>query len=420
MKVNIEELKHLQELLAILSKDGIDLADKGDYLSEDEYDELPDEMEIDEIRLFFPDDQDVFCITPEDFLKYMEDLNTIRQPNEIIVRTDHIIQAKISSIKVGYTGFEEKITSYTFTGDKIKAEVIKSPFLIGVMNARKGHYDEDFGLGACEPYSAIELQLEEEKDERVISELIEQICFYLTDITGVSVYPWEGPNFEAMYDGMDEYYGDEDTDANEDSQVEEIDILTLPKYSPLLKMYRQAKGASDAEIQFLQYYKMMEYVSPLVAKKVAYEHLNKRLDLLPRVNRDQKYLDSILSVARKYDKDLRDDSLVQAVMENCVDVVPLYEMLPQRMLKKVKATLKLQSDALTDEVVNEEQIHGLQKQIAAILYSTRNSIVHAKSNYQETGQELLDEELDEVSELMDVIARSIINWNERQGDGFRV
>ena len=68
--------------------------------------------------------------------------------------------------------------------------------------------------------------------------------------------------------------------------------------------------------------------------------------MLPRVSRDHRFLDSILSVARKYDKDLHDDSLAQAVIENCVDVLPLYELLPQRMLKKVKGILKLQKDIL--------------------------------------------------------------------------
>jgi hypothetical protein len=103
-----------------------------------------------------------------------------------------------------------------------------------------------------------------------------------------------------------------------------------------------------------------------------------------------------------------------------VDVVPVYDMLPKRMLKKVKGTLKLQNDTLTDEDINDEQLMGLQKQIAGILYSTRNSIVHAKSNYEETGNELKEDELVEANDMMDVIVHSIINWNERQPEGYRV
>ena len=92
------------------------MPDEGGYLGEKYYDELPEEMEIDEICLVFPDDQDVFDIEPELFLEYMREINTLRRVDGVIVRTDHIIQATISSARVGFTSFEEAITSYTFEG----------------------------------------------------------------------------------------------------------------------------------------------------------------------------------------------------------------------------------------------------------------------------------------------------------------
>ena len=422
MKVNHDQLKRLQEYLSILAEDGIDMADDGGYLSGTEYVELPDEIEVEEIRLNFPDDQEIYCIEPENFCSYMEELGALRRDGEGIVRTNHIVQAVISSIRIGYSSFEDKLTSFVFKGPGLSVRIVNQPFLVGVLNARNGCYDEEIGFGACDPYMAIEIRVDDCEHEPDINELIEQICFFLTNKTGVAVYPWAGPDFEEMYEAANDYDG-EDEDGNkddEDAAFEEIELSTLPHYSPLLKMYRQAIEVMDPEIQFLQYYKIVEFVSPSVAKSVAYEHLNKRLDMLPKVKRDHKYLDSIFAVARKYDKDLRDDSLALATIENCVDVIPLYEMLPERMLKKVKATLKFQKDVLTDEDVNNEQLMALQKQMASILYATRNSIVHAKSNYTNTGYELAIEELDDANEIMDVIAHSIINWNERQPAGFRI
>lgn len=75
------------------------MPDDSDYLSETEYEELPDEIEIDEVSLIFPDDQDIFCIEPEKFLSYMEEIQKLRSEDRIIIRTDHIVQAKISSAK---------------------------------------------------------------------------------------------------------------------------------------------------------------------------------------------------------------------------------------------------------------------------------------------------------------------------------
>ena len=419
MKINIEQLKCIRTLLTSLADDNID-AEWDGYLNDEDDNDLPDEIELDEIRLSFPDDQDYCHISPDDFLLYMNDIASIRRVGDTIVRTNHIVQAVISSSRMGYTGFESELSLFSFVGEGLTASVVKMPFLVGVMNAHEGRYTEDFGFGACEPYTAIEIRLTEEKDEEYLKNLIEQICFYLTDKIGVAIYPWEGPDINELYNRMDEYYDETDEsekDVNEDTAIE---VKMLPPYSPLLKMFRQAKGVDDPEIQFLQYYKIIEYVSPVVAKLVAYDHLNRRLDLLPSVNRNFKYLDSILDVVRKYDKDLRDDSLAEAVIVNCVDVVPLYEFLPQRMLKKVKGELKLQKDVLTDIDVNEEQVRGLQHKIATILYATRNSIVHAKSNYEETGNELSLDELEEGNRILEVIVRSIINWNQRQAEGFRL
>lgn len=293
--------------------------------------------------------------------------------------------------------------------------------MVGIINTRKEYYDGDLGYGACEPYSAIVIRSEDMIEDSAVIELAERICFYLTDNLGVAVYPWSGPDIIEIYDTMDEYYeDDEDEETDDEEDGSPIDLNMLPTYSPLLKVYRQAKGVDDQEIQFLQYYKVIEYISPVVARRVAYEQLNKRLDLLPAVKRDYKYLDSIIAVARKYDKDMRDDLLAASVIENCVDVVPLYGMIPERLRRTIKKNCSLQKDTLTDEDVNEDQIRGIQKGIAAILYATRNSIVHAKSNYNPTGNELNAEELSEGNSVMEIIARSIVNWNERQAEGFRI
>ena len=72
------------------------------------------------------------------------------------------------------------------------------------------------------------------------------------------------------------------------------------------------------------------------------------------------------------------------------------------------------------ENVKDEQLASLQKQIANILYSTRNNIVHAKSNYIPTGLELQGEELIKGNIMMDKIAISIIQWNTRQPEAYRV
>lgn len=419
MTIKKELLKEIQAWVDFLSENSIDLSGDSEDLYEEDSEKLPEEMEIEDICLSFPDDQEHSIVSVEDFILYMTEIESLRRHGDSIVRTDHVIQAVISSGRMGYTQFEDKLQSVAFKDDGVDVSIVKSPFLVGVMNAKEKKYEEDFGLGACEPYTAIEIRLARDLDDKTIKELVERICFYLTDKFGVEIYPWEGPDISELYNRMDEYYNEDKEKDEEEEETKVIGIDSLPSYSPLLRMFRQAKGVGDPEIQFLQFYKILEYVSPLVAKSVAYDRLNRRLDLLPSIDRDAKYLDSILVIAKKYDTDMRDDSLAIAVIENCVDVIPLFELLPEKQRKTLKHNLNIQNDIITDADVTDEQIRGLQKQIAMVLYATRNSIVHAKSNYVATGNEIQQSDLPATNEMMEIITRSIINWNQRQPEGFR-
>ena len=190
-------------------------------------------------------------------------------------------------------------------------------------------------------------------------------------------------------------------------------------YNPMMKLYKQAIAAEDGEIKFLQYYKIIEYISPIVAKLTAYDKLNKRLDVLATSGRNHEYLDSIFSITRKYDLDMKDDYLAISVIQTCVDVLPFWQLVPERLRRQIRKNLSLQGDSL-DDTISDEQLTSLQKQIARMLYSTRNSIVHAKSNYEPNGYELECDELEDGNKMMDMITMSIIQWNERQPESYKV
>lgn len=56
-------------MLSSLEEDSISFSDDSGYLSEEEYEEIPDEIEIEEITLSFPDDQEYSIYPIEDFLR---------------------------------------------------------------------------------------------------------------------------------------------------------------------------------------------------------------------------------------------------------------------------------------------------------------------------------------------------------------
>lgn len=393
--------------------------DYTNYFDEDEG-EIPDEFEDEDIVLDFPQDYDGVSYSSEEFLDYMSDIDSLVEVDKTTVRTNHIRQTVISSRYQGWDLFEGKLSSFSFDGDYYTVNTVSNPFLIGLVNAKNGNCDQDYGVYCCLEYTALELKY---KDERRLSkeeedQLLERITFFLTKALGTAVYISEVIDMNQKYDYYSVVEDDEDEE-NDNSSDTIVKVTDLMAYNPMMKLYKQALAAEDEEIKFLQYYKIIEYISPIVAKLTAYDKLNKRLDLLATSGRNHEYLDSIFSITRKYDQDMKDDYLAISVIQTCVDVLPLWQYVPERLRKQIRKNLSLKGDSL-DDTISDEQLASLQKQIARMLYSTRNSIVHAKSNYEPNGNELEGDELEDGNKMMDMITMSIIQWNERQPESYKV
>ena len=64
----------------------------------------------------------------DEFKTYMSEIDTLRKVNDYVVRTDHIIQAVISSSRMGYSGFESELYNYKFKGEDIDVTIEQYPF----------------------------------------------------------------------------------------------------------------------------------------------------------------------------------------------------------------------------------------------------------------------------------------------------
>ena len=417
--IDKETRRKIQRSLDYLQKNFEIENDYTNYFEEDES-EIPDEFEDENIVLNFPQDYDGVSYRSEEFLNYMSDIESLVEVDKTTVRTNHIRQTIISSRYQGWDMFESRLRSFSFDGDFYTVNIVSNPFLVGLINAKNGNCDQDYGVYCCLEYTALELKY---SDERRLSkeeedQQLERITFFLTKVLGCAVYISEVIDINSKYDyySVVENVEDEENDDSSDTIVKVTDLMA---YNPMMKLYKQALAAEDEEIKFLQYYKIIEYISPIVAKLSAYDKLNKRLDFLATSCRNHEYLDSIFSITRKYDQDLKDDYLAISVIQTCVDILPLWQFVPERLRKRIRKNLSLKRDGL-DDTISDEQLASLQKQIARMLYATRNSIVHAKSNYEPNGYELEDDELEDGNKMMDMITMSIIQWNERQPESYKI
>ena len=145
--------------------------------------------------------------------------------------------------------------------------------------------------------------------------------------------------------------------------------------------------------------------------------LTNRLDALRVKNRDQKYLESIFQLTRDYDTSLKDKELATTVLHECADSLELFDVLPKSIQQQIKKRLHLQKDVIT---LNPTEKDGLDKEIGQILYSTRNKIVHAKSNYRPTGYECNMTDMEQLNIFMKKLCQCLIIWNNRQPTEYRL
>lgn len=405
----------LEEIFGVQSPTAIE-DDLADYeAGEIKIEDIDEKLDVIEVE--FPDEPESIYYSRDEFEAYMEEIDTLVKVDNSTVHTMHFRQTIIECERSGWYAVSDNLRSYRFVDENYEVYVIDNPFLIGLINSQNKNYDEDCGLFPCSSYLALELKYKTDEvlEKKEEDALMERILYYLSQQLHCAVYISESCDADTISDDL--------YDCEDAPKEEKVEIKSLLSYTPLTRLYTRALEAVDNEIKFLYFYKIIEHISPVVAKLKAYKELNKRLDLLSTCKRDYKYLDSIFDICRKYDEDMKDEFLCASVIQECIDVVSLWACLPEGKANQYKSNLKItipKGATPSDKDFDDGKLQSYQKQLAKSLYSTRNSIVHAKSNYESNGTEFAPGEMQEANKIMEIIASTIIQWNERQADAYKI
>ncbi|HMT77620.1 MAG TPA: hypothetical protein PKA44_07895 [Saprospiraceae bacterium] len=178
-----------------------------------------------------------------------------------------------------------------------------------------------------------------------------------------------------------------------------LESAKLPDYDfNAVKLYLDAKHTLNEEVKLILLYKVLEYFGPTVLKLETHEELGKRLSD-PKVNNpDSNYISSIVELVNKFNSRKNDEGMLKEVFKICVDIEILKDELPQ---------------SIKETITTKTNISELKVRIAQVLYSTRNSIVHAKSNYELKGNECKESELQQFNIFLDKAAAQVIKWHNR-------
>lgn len=395
MKVSNRNIKIIRErLIRLYDEFNIDPLDKLDEPK------IGDE----DIYIQYPDDTIEEGISVEDFMNYTADLDHLVKEDDSTVRMGGIRQTIVSIDNYHY---DYLVPEITYEDEKLSMEIIENPVLIGFIASKERIYDEDFGVYPCSTYMAVEMRYKtgEHYSREYENELINRFLYHIASHYDVSI---EVGTFDWW----------EDITGEEKPEPYEISKESLIPYSEAMAYYSKALHIFDPDIQFHHLYKIIEHFSPIVSKKLAYEKLNQKLDALSVVSRDYLYLDSLLELSKHYELSRSDNVLCKTVLLECVDIVPIFEQLPQKIKKDIKKRCSFQFNDLND--CSRKEIEQIKSEVGEVIYATRNRIVHAKMNWEKSDYACIGDDMVEMNEFMKALAQCLIIWNGRQPKEFQV
>lgn len=344
------------------------------------------------IYIAYPDDDEehtFYCV--DDFMRYTEDLDNIR-----VIGNHSVVcgNTRQTIIKVDGYYYNSLVPHVQFETEYFSLRIVDIPFLIGIIASRDGIYNEDFGVLPCSSYMAVELVFKDgvKIEEETCVNTIKQCLYYIACNYNVPISIGEFMSWDDLYD--------EECEISENPLI--IQPAQLSPYCRAMEYYISGLMSDDAELSFLFFYKVIEYFAPSAYKRTTYEQLNQKIDELQSVDKCANDFEEIIRIVGKYKDSIKDNRLTQTVLECCVsDMTRLRSFLP---------------DALSVQLGNQNII----KEIADIIYSTRNNIVHAKSNYSSTRKECPGDILDDLNVFMSELCKHLIEWNSRQPREFQL
>ncbi len=187
---------------------------------------------------------------------------------------------------------------------------------------------------------------------------------------------------------------------------ESIYLNDVIKYDEGSKMFLTANSIDDEEFKFLSLYKIIEYYAPIALRIDAYESLYDKLDSNRRIKPSREYIESIFELVQSYELRRKDKELIKNVFRKSIDIVDIYHKIPQYLKLQINREGISYKDKTSD-------IDKISSTIAQALYSTRNQLAHAKSNYELTGLECPQNEIEDFNNFLVEAANKVIRWYAR-------
>jgi hypothetical protein len=405
MKLTRQQLEKIKSTIDYIINKYDEFADYSEdiELKEEDIDEFV-ERDYEVPGFPFPGEQDNTEVSTEYFLQIADEIPTIQLINNSIVKTEHYRYYIVDATDTNQEYFLRNYHNFKLKlNEKIEIDLVSENFIVGLAATGTGEYDNDY-YGTISPYSAIEIKyntkdaiLDTEKE----LELVKAYIFEIADSTGLALTFSEIRNPVYDYEDIQE-----EAESQQGNKLREIE-----SYNEGMRLFVSAIQIQEEELKFLNFYKILEHFAPIAVNIEANELMRKKLDAPKCQFENGDFIRSIFDLAKSMREKFNDEDLIKSTFLNCFDFVGLFEILPDSIKTKVKKQI---NEKHIDYSIDKQKITTASNMVGKIIYSTRNKVVHAKANFETTGNECDVSDLYRLNEFMKEACSQTIRWYNRQ------
>ena len=178
----------------------------------------------------------------------------------------------------------------------------------------------------------------------------------------------------------------------------------------ILELFNKATSVGNQEVAILFYVKVIEYASPTILRKKLTTTIQNKLYSPRAMSPDAQFiieLDRLFQENRIYKKDRE---AIALTIEQCCDIDELKWVAPPFLINLA---------TITDRSTKQDKDMAA-REFAYALSSTRNSIAHAKANYEPTSEECPETQLNQFVDCAALASQQVIRWFARSPEHVRV
>lgn len=354
----------------------------------------------DRFDLSLPRCDDSLSLSYEEFVRLVDELEQSHLEGNLECWTPRRYYLRVEPMFWGYDGpyIPDGLVKELRSGDAaLKCSVTSGYTPFGFLVAAKGDWDKYFPPVLAEDYF-VEVIADRPLKRDDLRAIVEAFRFEVSATIGLDLRPSPRPELGEW---------------NEEEAVKLPplrDLLAGPGIQTVLEVYNKAACVNDPEIELLYFTKVFEYVAQTVVRQRLTDTIRAKLQSPAALNPTANFVLELQALFAEEGTYRKDREAIALAVSTCCEPTELAKECPPflKELKTVSATTK-RKDKDAALVI-----------FAKSLYSTRNSIAHAKANYEPTGDECPQGELAQFSRCAKVAAQQAVRWYAARPETERV